>query len=66
MPSNRDVSSKQEWVPPVNPVQIPGSAYCRQVNSADLLGGDEVLRIQHQGDSYLLRQTRAGKLILTK
>jgi hemin uptake protein HemP len=38
----------------------------RQVSSADLLGDSSVLAIQHQGESYVLRQTRTGKLILTK
>ena len=38
----------------------------RQVTSAALLGRRDVLIIQHQGEHYSLRQTRAGKLILTK
>jgi len=38
----------------------------RQVDSAALLGNREALLIQHRGESYILRQTRAGKLILTK
>lgn len=38
----------------------------RQVSSAALLGRRDVLVIQHQGEHYSLRQTRAGKLILTK
>ena len=38
----------------------------RQVNSADLLGNRDALTIRHQGECYILRQTRAGKLILTK
>lgn len=38
----------------------------RQVSSADLLGNSDALAIQHQGERYILRQTRAGKLILTK
>ena len=38
----------------------------RQVESADLLGKHDSLTIRHQGESYILRQTRAGKLILTK
>lgn len=38
----------------------------RQVTSTALLGRRDVLIIQHQGENYSLRQTRAGKLILTK
>lgn len=38
----------------------------RLVTSAALLGRRDVLIIQHQGEHYSLRQTRAGKLILTK
>jgi len=47
-------------------VLISGTASTRQVNSAALLGSRETLEIQHQGERYILRQTRAGKLILTK
>jgi hemin uptake protein HemP len=36
------------------------------VNSTALLGTGNQLTIQHQGELYILRQTRAGKLILTK
>lgn len=38
----------------------------RLVTSAALLGRRDILIIQHQGEHYSLRQTRAGKLILTK
>jgi hemin uptake protein HemP len=37
-----------------------------KINSADLLGRWNQLIIQHQGERYILRKTRAGKLILTK
>ncbi|OYY45395.1 MAG: hypothetical protein B7Y56_05590 [Gallionellales bacterium 35-53-114] len=37
-----------------------------QVDSTDLLGSREALMIRHQGECYILRKTRAGKLILTK
>jgi len=47
-------------------VLVSGSASTRQVNSEALLGSRETLEIQHQGERYILRQTRAGKLILTK
>lgn len=46
------------------PVRQTGSL--RQISSADLLGNSDALAIRHQGESYFLRKTRAGKLILTK
>ena len=47
-------------------VLVSRTASTRQVNSEALLGNRETLEIQHQGERYILRQTRAGKLILTK
>jgi len=38
----------------------------RQLASRDLLGGGNELHIEHNGEIYKLRQTRQGKLILTK
>jgi hemin uptake protein HemP len=37
-----------------------------QISSADLMGKRNQVIIQHLGEHYILRQTRAGKLILTK
>ena len=36
------------------------------INSEQLLGQHNVVTINHQGQLYYLRQTKAGKLILTK
>lgn len=36
------------------------------ISSATLLGGRNWVTIDHEGVSYVLRTTRAGKLILTK
>ncbi|MCW2255037.1 hemin uptake protein HemP [Providencia alcalifaciens] len=36
------------------------------IDSHQLLGTDGKVTIQHHGEIYQLRQTRAGKLILTK
>ncbi|MFZ4832940.1 hemin uptake protein HemP [Rouxiella sp. Mn2063] len=36
------------------------------INSAELLGASGMTIIIHQGQRYMLRQTKAGKLILTK
>ncbi|MCT4704072.1 hemin uptake protein HemP [Enterobacteriaceae bacterium H20N1] len=38
----------------------------RQIDSKALLGSDGRVVIVHEGQHYLLRQTQAGKLILTK
>lgn len=38
----------------------------RIINSADILGGDREVVIQHGTEQYRLRLTRAGKLILNK
>jgi hemin uptake protein HemP len=36
------------------------------VDSADLIANGKLVYIQHRGEIYTLRQTRLGKLILTK
>lgn len=36
------------------------------LSSMQLLGGRDAVRIEHRGEHYVLRATRAGKLILTK
>lgn len=38
----------------------------RQISSRTLLGAEGRVVIEHDGQRYLLRQTHAGKLILTK
>lgn len=38
----------------------------RRINSQTLLGEEGRVVIEHKGQQYLLRQTNAGKLILTK
>jgi hemin uptake protein HemP len=37
-----------------------------RISSRDLLGGNERLIIDHGGETYYLKRTRQGKLILTK
>lgn len=55
--NNLDISSlKQETDSPI----------IHSINSLELLGKDGVVYIQHNGELYQLRQTKAGKLILTK
>jgi hemin uptake protein HemP len=38
----------------------------RTLSSRSLLAGDRTLRIAHDGEVYVLRLTRNGRLILTK
>ncbi|EPF6063014.1 hemin uptake protein HemP [Enterobacter cloacae] len=38
----------------------------RRIDSKTLLGDEGRIIIEHDGQYYLLRQTHAGKLILTK
>ncbi|MEW7311256.1 hemin uptake protein HemP [Buttiauxella gaviniae] len=42
------------------------AAIPRQIDSKQLLGPDGRVVIIHEGQQYQLRQTQAGKLILTK
>ena len=44
----------------------PASASPRPLDSAALLGCRDEIEISHQGETYRLRRTRQGKLILTK
>ena len=44
----------------------PSSTAPKQVKSGALFDGAQELRIDHHGQEYRLRQTRNGKLILTK
>ena len=58
-------------VDPVIPVALPAARDGRpkavhRVASETLLGGQVELEIAHAGHIYRLRQTAAGKLILTK
>lgn len=41
-------------------------AGAREIDSAALLAGEPMIRIRHASGIYILRQTRQGKLILTK
>ncbi|EEP96537.1 hemin uptake protein HemP [Yersinia aldovae] len=46
------------------PASSPAPLSC--INSSQLLGQHGVVTINHQGQLYYLRQTKTGKLILTK
>jgi hemin uptake protein HemP len=51
--------------PSLLPTATDNSAV-RSINSQQLLGGQNMLRIEHAGQRYILRVTRENKLILTK
>jgi hemin uptake protein HemP len=50
----------------VPPAGVVRPAAPRLVPSRQLLGEQGQLHIEHQGERYVLRITRQGKLILTK
>jgi hemin uptake protein HemP len=43
-----------------------GGAEVRTLSAKALLGAGRVIRIEHEGEIYMLRLTRNNKLILTK
>ena len=44
----------------------PSAAQARRLKSADLFGAAREVMIDHGNETYRLRKTRLGKLILTK
>ena len=50
--------------PPAAPTPPPGAP--RTLASSELLKGERVVEIRHNGEVYRLQATRLGKLILTK
>jgi hemin uptake protein HemP len=48
------------------PQSLPGRSDERVIDSRTLFGQAREIRIAHNGESYSLRMTRLGKLILTK
>ncbi|WP_339025654.1 hemin uptake protein HemP [Leclercia pneumoniae] len=51
---------------PEDKTQPAPDAVDRRISSKTLLGDEGRVIIEHDGQQYLLRQTHAGKLILTK
>ncbi|HAT7506367.1 hemin uptake protein HemP [Citrobacter braakii] len=56
---NTTTPAKEKIPPAVAPNE-------RRIDSKSLLGKEGRVIIEHDGQLYLLRQTQAGKLILTK
>jgi len=48
---------------PASPVSCPQR---QRITTADLMQGAREIIVLHQGEEYLLRITKTGKLILTK
>jgi hemin uptake protein HemP len=59
-PADRTPSKPADTAPPA------AALTRRHLNSADLLGCAREIQIEHAGELYTLRQTRKGKLLLTK
>ncbi|EGV31884.1 MULTISPECIES: hemin uptake protein HemP [Thiorhodococcus] len=50
----------------ISPRDRSPGAHPRRIDSNSLMGGDNLLMIEHAGHQYYLRMTRNNKLILTK
>lgn len=55
----------QPEIPPV-PAPLPSWPQRRRISSAELMQGGREVVIMHEGEEYILRLTKTGKLILTK
>lgn len=51
---------------PNNPESHPTWSERKRIRTADLMQGAREVIIVHEGEEYVLRITRTGKLILTK
>ena len=51
---------------PINPDYFTPPPARQRVNTTDLMRGGRELVLLHDGQEYILRITRSGKLILTK
>jgi hemin uptake protein HemP len=63
MNTDRRNSALHSPATPRPPTQKPRLV---QTSSRALFGGGDILLIEHNGETYTLRQTRQGKLILNK
>jgi hemin uptake protein HemP len=64
---NTPTASSKTFALPLDAAQAAqGNGALRRCTSGDLLGGADRLLIEHAGETYVLRLTRQGKLILTK
>jgi hemin uptake protein HemP len=56
----------QRSLVPHGPPAHPQEAEPPRISSTELLRGQRVIEIEHEGQRYRLQATRQGKLILTK
>ena len=56
-----DIPSKPETTQP-----LPSWSQRRRISSTELMQGAREVVIMHEGEEYVLRITKTGKLILTK
>lgn len=63
---NEPAPSRRQPARSPRPASGPAAPMPRRIPSGDLLGGRAEVEILHGEDVYRLRQTRGGKLILTK
>lgn len=56
-----DIPSKPETTQP-----LPSLPQRRRISSTELMQGAREVVIMHEGEEYVLRITKTGKLILTK
>lgn len=47
-------------------IAVPYKDREQRISSSEILKGKTRVRIEHQGEEYVLQLTRQGKLILTK
>jgi hemin uptake protein HemP len=50
----------------IQPAPAPGASRQRRISSTELFAGGREILIEHSGETYRLRHTSQGKLILTK
>jgi hemin uptake protein HemP len=58
--------SALDQAPEAIPAPAPTPKNPQRIASEKLLGGAREVLIDHEGETYRLQRTRAGKLILTK
>ncbi|MBX3438228.1 MAG: hemin uptake protein HemP [Planctomycetaceae bacterium] len=56
----------EHLTPSQAPSQVTPDKRLRRILSTDLFAEAQEVQIEHAGETYRLRKTRAGKLILTK
>jgi hemin uptake protein HemP len=62
----RDATPGPRTLQPSPPLAKPRARELRQFSSTELFGGGREVLILHADETYCLRQTKRGKLILTK